>query len=128
MVGEAGQRTWSRVAPWRVFASRFSEFLISRGIDHPALTADPAGLRPLVLDFRAFLRRWRRRATGQKEIGGPLDDRAVARPPRGVRHLFPAPHDHKTPAAAPPPQAPLPELTRNPPPLYHHAEHLTRPG
>jgi len=100
MLLESGQLTWSSVAPWRVFASRFSEFLISRGIDHPALTADPAGLRPLVLDFRAFLRRWRRRATGQKEIGGPLDDRSVACTQRVIGNFYRAMHDYKADAAA----------------------------
>ena len=39
-------------------------------IDHPALAADPAGLRPLVLDFRAFLRQWRRGTTGRRNGAG----------------------------------------------------------
>src|SRR5260370_5164670 len=100
MLREWGQLPWPSVAPWRVFASGSREFLISRGIGHPALTADPAGLRPLVLDFRAFLRRWRRRATGQKEIGGPLDDRSAACTQRVIGNFYRAMHDYKADAAA----------------------------
>ena len=39
---ESGQLTWSSAAPWHVFASRFSEFAVSRWLGHPALTGDPA--------------------------------------------------------------------------------------
>src|SRR5208282_4531743 len=97
---ESGQLTWSSVAPWRVFAARFSEFLISRGIDHPALAGDPSGLRPLVLDFRVFLRQWRRGTTGQKERGGPLDDRSVACTQRVIGNFYRAMHDYRADVAA----------------------------
>jgi len=97
---ESGQLTWSSAAPWHVFASRFSEFTVSRGLDYPALTDDPAQLRPLMLEFRAFLRQWRRRATGQKEPGGPLDDRSVACTQRVIGNFYLAMHDYKAEAAA----------------------------
>ena len=100
MLLESGQLTWSSVAPGRVFAARFSEFLISRQIDHPALAADPAGLRPLVLDFRAFLRQWRRGTTGQKERGGPLDARSVACTQRVIGNFYRTMHDYRADAAA----------------------------
>ena len=83
-----------------MFASRFSEFLIRRGIDHPALAADPARLRPLVLDFRAFLRQWRRGTTGPKERGGPLDDRSVACTQRVIGNFYRTMHDYKADVAA----------------------------
>ena len=97
---ESGQLTWSSVASRHVFASRFSEFVTSRGIDHPALTTDQAGLRPLVLDFRAFLRQWRRQATGVKQPGGPLDDRSVATTQRAIGNFYRAVHDCKADVAA----------------------------
>ena len=97
---ESGQLTWSSVAPWRVFASRFSEFLTSRGIDHPALAADPAGLRPPVLDFQAFLRQWRRGTTGPKERGGPLDDRSVGCTQRVIGNFYRTMRDYKADVAA----------------------------
>ena len=86
---ESGQLTWSSVASRHVFTSRFSEFAISRGIDHPALTGDPSQLRPLVLEFRAFLRQWRRGTTGRKERGGPLDDPLRRDHAAGDRELLP---------------------------------------
>ncbi len=43
---ESGQLTWSSAAPWHVFASRFSEFAVSRGLDHPALTDAPRTAAP----------------------------------------------------------------------------------
>ncbi len=97
---ESGQLTWSSVAPWHVFAARFSEFVTSCGISHPALTADPSGLRPLMLEFRAFLRQWRRRATGNKDPGAPLDDRTVACTQRVIGNFYRAMHDYKAEAAA----------------------------
>jgi hypothetical protein len=53
-----------------------------------------------MLDFRAFLRQWKRRATGQKEPGGPLDDRSVACTQRVIGNFYRAMHDYKTDAAA----------------------------
>ena len=53
-----------------------------------------------MLDFRAFLRQWRRRATGQKEPGGPLDDRSVACTQRVIGNFYRAMHDYKADAAA----------------------------
>ncbi len=51
----------------------------SRHLEHPALVNDPAQLRALMLEFRAFLRQWRRATTGRaKYSGGPLDARSVA--------------------------------------------------
>jgi integrase len=100
MLLESGQLTWSSVASWRVFAARFSEFLISRGIGHPALAADPSGLRPLMLDFRVFLRQWRRGTTGQKERGGPLDDRSVACTQRVIGNFYRTMHDYRADVAA----------------------------
>jgi integrase len=97
---ESGQLTWSSAAPSHVFASRFSEFAVSRGLDHPALVSDPAGLRPLMLDFRVFLRQWKRRATGAKELGGPLDDRSVACTERVIGNFYRAMHDYKADVAA----------------------------
>ena len=96
---ESGQLTWSSVASRHVFASRFSEFAISRGIDHPALTGDPSQLRPLVLEFRAFLRQWRRGTTGRKERGGPLDDRSVATTQRAIGNFYRAMHDYRADVA-----------------------------
>lgn len=96
---ESGQLTWSSVPPWHVFASRFSEFVTSRGIDHPALTGDPSRLRPLVLEFRAFLRQWRRGSTGCKERGGPLDDRSVATTQRVIGNFYQAMHDYRADVA-----------------------------
>ena len=97
---ESGQLTWSSAAPWHVFAARFSEFAVSRSLSHPALTGDPAGLRPLMLDFRAFLRQWRRGTDGQKKKGGPLDDRSVACTQRVIGNFYRAMHDYKADAAA----------------------------
>jgi integrase len=97
---ETGQLTWSSAAPWHVFAARFSEFAVSRALTHPALTADPAGLRPLMLDFRAFLRQWRRGTDGQKKKGGPLDDRSVACTQRVIGNFYRAMHDYKAEVAA----------------------------
>ena len=97
---ESGQLTWSSVAPWHVFAARFSEFAVSRALTHPALTGDPAGLRPLMLDFRAFLRQWRRGTDGQKKKGGPLDDRSVACTQRVMGNFYRAMHDYKAEVAA----------------------------
>jgi integrase len=96
---ESGQLTWSSVAARHVFASRFSEFAASRGIDHPALTADPSQLRPLVLDFRAFLRQWRRETTGPRERGGPLDDRSVATTQRAIGNFYQMMHDYRADVA-----------------------------
>lgn len=97
---ESGQLTWSSAASWHVFAARFSEFAVSRGLDHPALTEDPSQLRPLILDFRAFLRQWKRRATGGREHGGPLDDRSVACTQRVIGNFYRAMHDYKAEATA----------------------------
>ena len=57
---KAGQPTWSTVLQVRVFAARFGEFAVARGIGHPALVDDPSQLRALALEFRAFLAQWRR--------------------------------------------------------------------
>jgi hypothetical protein len=37
-----------------VFAARFGEFAVTRGISHLALVDDPSQLRALALEFRAF--------------------------------------------------------------------------
>ncbi len=97
---ESGQLTWSSAAPWHVFAARFSEFAVYRGIGHPALTPDPSGLRPLILEFRVFLRQWRRGTDGQKQRGGPLDDRSVACTQRVIGNFYRTMHDYKAEAAA----------------------------
>ena len=98
---ESGQLTWSTVVPGHVFAARFSEFAVSRGLTTPALADDPSQLRPLVLEFRAFLRQWRRErpAHGQAR-GGPLDDRSVACTLRFLGNFYRAMNDYRADAAA----------------------------
>ncbi len=51
---ESGQLTWSTVLQVHVFAARFSEFAIARGIDHPALVDDRHSCGPWRWSFGRF--------------------------------------------------------------------------
>ena len=98
---ESGQLTWSSVAPWHVYAARFGEFATSRHLEDPALVNDPAQLRALMLDFRVFLRQWRRATTGRaKHNSGPLDARSVANTQRVIGNFYREMHDYRAEAAA----------------------------
>jgi integrase len=98
---ETGQLTWSTVMQVHVFAARFGEFALARGLGHPALTADPSQLRALALDFRAFLQRWRRdRPAHGRARGGPLDARSVARSQRFIGNFYRFMNDYQVDAAA----------------------------
>ena len=97
---EAGQLTWSTVLQMHVFAARFSEFALARGIGHPALVDDPAQLRALALEFRAFLHQWRReRPAHGLARGGPLNARSVARTLRFLGNFYRMMNDYRADAA-----------------------------
>jgi integrase len=98
---EAGQLTWSTVLQVHVFAARFSEFAVTRGISHPALVDDPSQLRALALEFRAFLTQWRReRPAHGRARGGPLNARSVARTLRFLGGFYRLMNDCRADAAA----------------------------
>jgi hypothetical protein len=98
---ESGQITWSTVFQTHVFAARLGGFAVSRGLSRPALTDDPSQLRAVTLDFRSFLRQWRRErpARGQAR-GGPLDARSVARTLRFLGNFYATMTDSRHEAAA----------------------------
>src|SRR5450755_2248852 len=97
---EAGQLTWSTVLQTHVFAARFSEFALARGIGHPALVDDPSQLRALALEFRVFLHQWRReRPAHGLARGGPLNARSVARTLRFLGSLYRTMNDYRADAA-----------------------------
>lgn len=74
---ESGQLTWSSVMPQHGFVFRFAAFLAARGIDHPALSGDPGGLRAIALDFRTFLHSWTRTRPGRRPGGGGLTAKTI---------------------------------------------------
>ncbi len=119
---EAGQLTWSTVAAVagvRGPVQRVRHLPRNRP-SRPR--GRPAGLRPMALEFRAFLRQWRREPPAQKERGGPLDDRSVACTLRVIGNFYRAMNDYRADAAAATGDARWLELTEAHARLYRGEE------
>jgi len=100
---ESGQLTWSSAMPQHAFAFRFAAFLASRGIDHPALTADPGQeLRAVALEFRTFLHGWGKtrqgRANHQASVG--LSTLSITRSLQAIGRFYRVMSDYRAEAAA----------------------------
>ena len=100
---ESGQLTWSSAMPQHAFAFRFAAFLASRGIDHPALTADPGQeLRAVALEFRTFLHGWGKtrqgRANHQASVG--LNTLSITRSLQAIGRFYRVMSDYRAEAAA----------------------------
>ncbi len=99
---ESGQLTWSTVlrgARVRRPVQRVRP--LPRASATPPWRTIPSQLRAVVLEFRAFLRQWRRErpAHGQAR-GGPLDARSVARTLRFLGNFYATMNDCRADAAA----------------------------
>ncbi len=100
---ESGQLTWSSAMPQHAFAFRFAAFLASRGIGHPALTADPGqGLRAVALDFRTFLHGWGKTRQGRAndQGSGGLNTLSISRSLQAIGRFYQAMSDYRAEAAA----------------------------
>ena len=100
---ESGQLTWSSAMPQHAFAFRFAAFLASRGIDHPALTADPGQeLRAVALEFRTFLHGWGKTRQGRAnhQASGGLNTLSITRSLQAIGRFYRVMSDYRAEAAA----------------------------
>ncbi len=100
---ESGQLTWSSAMPQHAFAFRFAAFLASRGIDHPALTADPGQeLRVVALEFRTFLHGWGKTRQGRAnhQASGGLNTLSITRSLQAIGRFYRVMSDYRAEAAA----------------------------
>ncbi len=97
---DTGRLSWSTAHSQRDFlAGQLGEYLVQRGIDHPALCAEPATeLRSLAIDLISFLRQWSPRRTASARPH--LTASTLAKCQQAIARFFAFMVDFKVEAAA----------------------------
>lgn len=93
---ETGQYSWGSLLSVIVYLKYFDDFLVSRGLEHPALVSDPrTQLHALMLDYLSVLRS--RTTTVGARRGQRLADRTVNQAQLAVAafYLFMVDHHHE---------------------------------
>lgn len=85
---ETGAWRWSSACACAGWLRPLDGFLRDRGIDEPHLCDDPAGLRPLALDYLGYLRARRRRVGEVDERGQPLSGISIVHAQMTLAHLY----------------------------------------
>jgi integrase len=100
---DTGRLTWSTAISQRDFlAGQLDAYLAHRGIDHPALCANPGTeLRGIALDLVSFLRQWSPRRSGSASSGRTaLTTGTLAKCQQAIASFYAFMADYKAEAAA----------------------------